>query len=234
MDPSLSWKLLCKNMHDQKTDSNTIPEYFTSSDVRETRVFGSYYPETSDRSYSQVAQAVTRLYGAGVRQLNKRGEPVDEKTGQYLGRPMKEGDYHHDLDITADKFAMDGSCTVHCFIGSSGNSTSNSPPPKLIGVFYLQRDDVSLRRARTQAAIAAGFGRTESLDSAMRGSGANYSSIVYRHRRWVESFAQSWLSDHIEAFEDEILRQQPANAESLLNTLSDLKNKISDMTIPED
>ncbi|KAL5387453.1 hypothetical protein PMIN04_011564 [Paraphaeosphaeria minitans] len=105
----------------------------------------------------------------------------------------------------------------------------------LIGVFdYLQRDDVSLRRARTQAAIAAEFGRTENLDSAMRGAGANYSSIVYRHRRWVESFAQSWLSDHIEAFEDEILRQEPANAESLLNTLSDLKNKISDMTIPED
>jgi hypothetical protein len=68
----------------------------------------------------------------------------------------------------------------------------------------------------------------------MRGAGANHSSIVYIHRRWVESFAQSWLSDHIEAFEDEILRQEPANAESLLNTLSDLKNKISDMTIPED
>ena len=107
----------------------TYGEYFTSADVRETRVFGYYYPETSDRSYGQVAQAVTRLYGAGVRTLNKREEAVDEKTGQYLGRPMKEGDYHHVLDITADKFAMDGSYTVHCFIGSSGNSTSNSTAP---------------------------------------------------------------------------------------------------------
>jgi tyrosinase len=107
----------------------TYGEYFNSDDVRETRVFGYYYPETSDRSYGQVAQAVTRLYGAGVRQLNKRGEPVDERTGQYLGRPMKEGDYHHVLDITANKFALDGSYTVHCFIGSSGNSTSNSTAP---------------------------------------------------------------------------------------------------------
>lgn len=107
----------------------TYGDYFTSNDVYETRVFGYYYPETSDRSYGQVAQAVSRLYGAGVRTLNKRGEPVDEKTGQYLGREMKEGDYHHVLDITADKFAMEGSYTVHCFIGSSGNSTSNSTAP---------------------------------------------------------------------------------------------------------
>jgi hypothetical protein len=68
----------------------------------------------------------------------------------------------------------------------------------------------------------------------MRGAGTTYSMIVYRHRRWVESFAQNWLSDHIEAFEDEILKQEPENAESLLKTLWDLKNKISGMTIPED
>ncbi|KAH8724533.1 common central domain of tyrosinase-domain-containing protein [Phaeosphaeriaceae sp. PMI808] len=109
---------------------STYGDYFNSGDVRETRVFGYYYPETSDRSYGQVAQAVTNLYGAGVRQLNKRDSPVDEKTGQYLGRPMKEGDYHHVLDITADRFAMDGSYTVHCFIGDDGNSTStNSTAP---------------------------------------------------------------------------------------------------------
>jgi len=108
----------------------TYGDYFTSGDVRETRVFGYYYPETSDRSYGQVAQAVTRLYGAGVRQLNKRADAVNEKTGQYLGRPMKEGDYHHVLDITADKFAMEGSYTVHCWIDNAGgNSTSNSTAP---------------------------------------------------------------------------------------------------------
>ncbi|KAF2026721.1 Di-copper centre-containing protein [Setomelanomma holmii] len=109
---------------------STYGDYFTSSDVRETRVFGYYYPETSDRSYSQVAQAVTSLYGGGARTLSKRGEPVNDKTGQYLGRPLEEGDYHHVLDITADKYAMEGSYTVHCFIGDGGNSTtSNSTAP---------------------------------------------------------------------------------------------------------
>jgi tyrosinase len=109
---------------------STYGDYFNSGDVRETRVFGYYYPETSDRSYSQVAQAVTRLYGGGARTLTKRGEPVNEKTGQYLGRPLEEGDYHHVLDITADKYAMEGSYTVHCFIGNGGNTTqSNSTVP---------------------------------------------------------------------------------------------------------
>lgn len=108
----------------------TYGDYFTSGDVKETRVFGYYYPETSDRSYGQVAQAVSRLYGGGVRTLTKRdGESDFNSVGQYLGRPLKEGDYHHVLDITADKFAMDGSYTVHCFIGNDGNSTSNSTAP---------------------------------------------------------------------------------------------------------
>ncbi|KAF1920346.1 common central domain of tyrosinase-domain-containing protein [Ampelomyces quisqualis] len=106
---------------------NTYGDYFTSDDVRDTRVLGYYYPETSNRSYSQVAQAVTSLYGGGARKLTKRdGESNYNSVGQYLGRPLKEGDYHHVLDITADKFAMAGSYTVHCFIGNPGNSTSNS------------------------------------------------------------------------------------------------------------
>jgi tyrosinase len=181
---------------------NAKGDYYTSEDVRDTRVFGYYYPETSDRSYQQVAQAVSRLYGAGVRQLTKKrgliedvvgdatnvvgdvvdtvngllggvtgtvggavgsatdkvgdvvgaaGDVVDGVTdtvgdvldgvnevvddlvngiGQFLGRPLKEGDYYHVLDITADKFAMDGSYTVHCFIGNgNGNGTSNSTAP---------------------------------------------------------------------------------------------------------
>jgi tyrosinase len=158
---------------------NTNGDYFTSEDVRDTRVFGYYYPETSDRSYQQVARAVSSLYGAGVRQLTKRGllkdvvsdatnivgdvvdtakdvvggvtdivgdvvdgvtdllddatEVVDDLVngvGQFLGRPLKEGDYYHVLDITADKFAMDGSYTVHCFIGNgNGNGTTNSTAP---------------------------------------------------------------------------------------------------------
>ncbi|KAJ4365915.1 hypothetical protein N0V83_008537 [Neocucurbitaria cava] len=106
---------------------DTAGNYFTSNDVKETRVLGYYYPETSDRSYSQVAQAVTSLYGAGSRTLTKR---TDDATGQYLGRPLKEGDYHTVVEIIADKFALDGSYTVHCFVGQPGsNSTSNSTAP---------------------------------------------------------------------------------------------------------
>ncbi|KAI8939615.1 hypothetical protein NX059_003376 [Plenodomus lindquistii] len=106
---------------------DTRGTYFTSVDVKETRVLGYHYPETSDRSYQQVARAVTSLYGAGSRTLSKRS---DDTTGQYLGRPFKEGDYHHVLSITANKYALDGSYTVHCFLGKPGsNSTSNSTGP---------------------------------------------------------------------------------------------------------
>ncbi|CAN9091655.1 unnamed protein product [Alternaria sp. RS040] len=103
--------------------------YFTSVDVKETRTLGYYYPETSDRSYQQVARAVTQLYGAGQRTLTKRGDDESE-TGQYLGRPIKEGDYHTVLSVIADKYALKGSYTVHCFVGKPGNnSTSNSTAP---------------------------------------------------------------------------------------------------------
>ncbi|KAH7401337.1 tyrosinase [Pyrenochaeta sp. MPI-SDFR-AT-0127] len=108
---------------------DTSGNYFTSNDVRETRVLGYHYPETSDRSYAQVARAVTSLYGGGARALTKRA--TDDHTGQYLGRPLKEGDYHHVVSVVADKYALDGSYTVHCFIGQpSGNSThGNSTAP---------------------------------------------------------------------------------------------------------
>ena len=110
---------------------NNRGDYFTSQDVRETRVLGYHYPETSERSYSQVARAVSQLYGAGQRTLSRRADnETSSETGQYQGRPIKEGDYHHVLSVTADKYAMEGSYTVHCFIGKpSSNSTSNSTAP---------------------------------------------------------------------------------------------------------
>lgn len=108
---------------------NNRGDYFTSVDVKETRVLGYYYPETSDRTYTQVARAVTSLYGAGARTLTKRDNETAE-TGQYMGRPLKEGDYHHVLSVVAEKYALEGSYTVHCFIGKPGsNSTSNSTAP---------------------------------------------------------------------------------------------------------
>lgn len=107
---------------------NNRGDYFTSQDVRETRVLGYHYPETSERTYSQVARAVSQLYGAGQRTLTRRADnETSSETGQYQGRPIKEGDYHHVLSVTADKYAMEGSYTVHCFIGKpSSNSTSSS------------------------------------------------------------------------------------------------------------
>lgn len=102
---------------------DTRGNYFTSQDVKETRVLGYYYPETSDRSYSQVARAVTDLYGAGVRSLSRRSATTP--TGQYQGRPLKDGDYHTVFSVIADKYALDGSYTVHCFVGKPGNNTAN-------------------------------------------------------------------------------------------------------------
>ncbi|KAF1844065.1 Di-copper centre-containing protein [Cucurbitaria berberidis CBS 394.84] len=107
---------------------DTAGNYFTSNDIRETRVLGYHYPETSDRSYSQVARAVTNLYGGGARTLSKRS--TDEQTGQYLGRPLKEGDYHTVVEIIANKYSS-GSYNIHCFVGQpGGNSTQgNSTAP---------------------------------------------------------------------------------------------------------
>ncbi|KAL5121102.1 hypothetical protein ACEQ8H_000953 [Pleosporales sp. CAS-2024a] len=116
--------------------SGTYGGYFTSMDVKDTRRFGYYYPETSQQSYQQAVEAVSRLYGGGVRRMTKREDGTDNNTnpytGQYLGRPYQEGDYNHVLDIVADRYAMSGSYTIHCFIGNgNGNSTSsNSTVPQ--------------------------------------------------------------------------------------------------------
>lgn len=107
--------------------------------------------------------------------------------------------------------------------------------PKLVGVFdYLQHEDVTVRRARSELAVEMEWARTENLDPAMYGAASTHRMIMYRHNRWVEDFAQNWLADHIEAFEDEIDKKEPENAEELLKALSDLRNRIKDMTIPED
>jgi tyrosinase len=103
--------------------------YYTSQDVYETRTLGYYYPETSSNTYDQVVRSINSLYGAGVRSMSKRDNDVSE-TGQYLGRPLKEGEYHTVLSVTADKYALAGSYTVHCFVGKPDNSTtSNSTAP---------------------------------------------------------------------------------------------------------
>lgn len=99
--------------------------YFTSVDVIETRTLGYYYPETSDRSYQQTVRAINQLYGTNGRTLSKRDGDYTP-SGQYLGRPIKEGEYHTVLSVIASKYAIAGSYTIHCFVGKPDNSTSKS------------------------------------------------------------------------------------------------------------
>jgi tyrosinase len=106
---------------------NTAGDYFTSEDVRNTRALGYTYPETSGSpTAASVRAAIASLYGPNT--SNKKRSTA---TGQYEGRAFKEGDYHTVMTIVANKFVMDGSYTVHCFIGdiNAGNSTSNVTAP---------------------------------------------------------------------------------------------------------
>ncbi|KAI2483415.1 hypothetical protein Ptr902_05732 [Pyrenophora tritici-repentis] len=119
---------------------DTRGTYFTAMDLKDTRVFNYYYPETSDRSAQQVIQAVNRLYGSNGRSLSKRdGAAAFGPTGQYLGRDIVEGDYHTVLSIIADKYAMTGSYTIHCFVGKPENNSTapyplaNSTSPRPVG-----------------------------------------------------------------------------------------------------
>lgn len=105
---------------------NTNGEYFTSEDIRNTRVLGYVYPETNGNpSANSVIAAVNSLYGPNAPR-RKRTDEVSYAgggTNQYEGRPFREGDYHTILSIVADKFAIDGSYSIDCFLSS--NSTKN-------------------------------------------------------------------------------------------------------------
>lgn len=115
---------------------DTSGNYFTSGDVRETRTLGYFYPETRDRTASQVSQAVTSLYGNGKR-LSKR----DPATGRHLGRRFEEGDYNTVLSVVADKYALSGSYVVHCFVGKPGsNSTAPYPTTNSTGAYTNSTD----------------------------------------------------------------------------------------------
>jgi tyrosinase len=106
---------------------NSAGDYYTSVDVKNTRVLGYVYPETNGSpTAASVRAAVAKLYGP-----NTSNKKRSTSTGQYEGRPAKEGDYHTVLSIMANKYVMDGSYTVHCFLGdvNAGNSTSNVTVP---------------------------------------------------------------------------------------------------------
>lgn len=120
------------------TDGNTqlVPfqrdnsgKAYTSNDVKETRVLGYFYPETAQRNRQQVISSVNRLYGFNERQLTKRD---GEEGSVYPGRPLKAGDYDTVLSVVGDKYGMDGSYQVHCFLGakpSNGTAPSAGTAP---------------------------------------------------------------------------------------------------------
>ncbi|KAF2011614.1 Di-copper centre-containing protein [Aaosphaeria arxii CBS 175.79] len=87
---------------------DTAGNYWTSMDVRETSLFNYYYPETGPGSSAN-----------SVRSTRSTTEP-------YPGRKFREGDYQTVLSVIANKYALDGSMVLHCFIGNSG---SNSTAP---------------------------------------------------------------------------------------------------------
>ncbi|ORX97281.1 common central domain of tyrosinase-domain-containing protein [Clohesyomyces aquaticus] len=104
---------------------NSNGDYYTSQDIRNTRVLGYYYPETAGNpSAASVRSAVNSLYGPGAPTNNKK-----RSESQYPGRPYKHGDYNTVLSVIASKFVMDGSYSVHCWLGGVSNSTLNSTAP---------------------------------------------------------------------------------------------------------
>jgi tyrosinase len=102
---------------------NTNGDYFTSEDIRNTRVLGYVYPETNGSpSANSVRATVNSLYGPSA-PSRKRTDASYPTSQQYEGRPFREGDYHTVLSVVADKFVLDGSYSIDCFFGS--NSTKN-------------------------------------------------------------------------------------------------------------
>jgi tyrosinase len=105
---------------------NTNGDYFTSEDIRNTRVLGYVYPETNGNpTANSVRSAVNSLYGPNAprRKRNEEVPHIGGSTNQYEGRPFREGDYHTVLSVVANKFAIDGSYSIDCFLSS--NSTKN-------------------------------------------------------------------------------------------------------------
>lgn len=130
--------------------------YYTSQDVYETRTLGYYYPDTSSNSYDQVVRSINSLYAANGRSMSKRDGDVSE-TGQYVGRPIKEGEYHTIFSVIADKYALEGSYVVHCFVGKPGNnSTSNSTAPYPIKANSTLSASISLGTAGVSVGVSIG------------------------------------------------------------------------------
>lgn len=120
---------------------NTNGDYFTSEDIRNTRVLGYVYPETNGSpSANSIRSVVNNLYGPSAPSRKRTDATYPAVTGQYEGRPFREGDYHTVLSIVANKHAYDGSYSIDCFFSS--NSTKNMTAvsydsPNYIGTYSV-------------------------------------------------------------------------------------------------
>ncbi|KAF1994001.1 Di-copper centre-containing protein [Amniculicola lignicola CBS 123094] len=104
---------------------NTDGDFYTSNDVKRTQVFNYVYPENAGNpTAAGVRSTINRLYAPNAGPVNKR----DIASGQYEGRKFKKGDYNVVLSIVANKYALAGSYSVHCFLGSPSNSTNTTVP----------------------------------------------------------------------------------------------------------
>lgn len=106
---------------------NSRGDYFTSNDVRNTRTLGYFYRETRNNNAADVYNAVNNLYGPRAPR-NKRDDSYEEVTPsyQYEGRPFKEGESNYVLNIVANKYALAGSYSVHCFLGNPGSKDNTT------------------------------------------------------------------------------------------------------------
>lgn len=103
-----------------------------------------------------------------------------------------------------------------------------------MGVFeYLQLDQVAQARRRVASGLVQEMERAEGGDMGMYGAAITMRTMLTRYNSWIEDFAQTWLSDHIQEYENAIILHRPANAAQLLKDLRTLKGKIKDMTIPK-
>jgi tyrosinase len=106
---------------------NAKGDYFTSNDVKNTRTLGYFYRETANNNANDVYNAVASLYGPNAPRLKRSVEATS--TPQFEGRPFKEGDENYVLSIVANKFALPGSYSIHCFLGSPSTNSTNATAP---------------------------------------------------------------------------------------------------------
>jgi tyrosinase len=102
---------------------NTNGDYFTSNDIKDTRRLNYVYEQTASNNRDTVWNFVRDNYGPRAA-TRKR-----DISGQYEGREYQEGDYNTVLSVVANKYALPGSYSVHCFIGSPSTNSTNTTVP---------------------------------------------------------------------------------------------------------